>query len=324
MRRREFITLFGGGAAAWSLAAHAESKTVALVGLLGSGFARSSAIFIDAFREGMRDNGLIEERNYVLDVRWAEDDYKRFATLASELAQRRPNIIVVTTIAAGRAARQAAPTAPIVMTGLIDPVGAGLITSLSRPGGNITGISSITQDTTVKAMEVLRTVITRLKTVAVLFNPSNPENRRIVQDLRNQATALQTTIHPIEFKDPDTLDGMIDSLVDDSALLVVGDAALLDLREQIVATALRRRLPTATPIPEFTDVGALIGYGPSRRAIYRGAATYVRKILDGAKPADLPVEQPTFIELSINARTAKALDITIPDSLIARADRVIE
>jgi len=324
MKRREFITLFGGGAAAWTFSAHGQSQTMVLVGVLGSGFARSSAILIDAFKEGMRDSGLIEDRNYVLDVRWAEGDYERFGTLASELAQRRPKVMVVTTIAAGLAARQAAPTTPIVMTGLIDPVGAGLVTSLSRPGGNVTGLSSITQDTTVKALELLRTVIPGLKTVAVLFNPLNPGNRLIIRDLRNQAAALQTTIHLIEFKRPDSLDGMINSLGEDSALLVVGDAALIDLREQIATLALRRRVPTATPIPEFTDVGGLIGYGPSRREIYRRAASYVKKILDGAKPADLPVEQPTLIELSINMRTAKTLDITIPDSLIARADRVIE
>jgi putative ABC transport system substrate-binding protein len=324
MRRREFIALLAGAAGAWSFTSAAQSQTMALIGVLGSGSARSSAVLIDAFKEGMRDNGLIEGRNYVLDVRWAEGDYRRFATLASEIAQRRPNVIIVTTIPAGQAARQAAPTTPIVMTGLIDPVGAGLVASLSRPGGNVTGLSSITQDTTVKALEVLRTAIPTLKTVAVLFNPLNPGNRRIIQDLRNQATALEATMHPIEFKGPDTLDDMIDSLVDDSALLVVGDSALLDLRERIVATALRRRLPTATPTPAFTDVGALIGYGPSRRALYRGAATYVKKILDGAKPADLPVEQPTLIELSINMRTAKTLGITIPDSLLARADRVVE
>ena len=230
----------------------------------------------------------------------------------------------MTTIAAGQAARQAPPTTAIVMTGFIDPVGAGLITSLSRPGGNITGIANFGQETTAKSLELLRTIIPGLKRVAALFNPSNPGNRLVMEHLRNQATASGTSIHPIEFRGADKLDSIIDSLVDDSALLVVTDAALFDLREQIAALALRRRLPTTTPYPEFTDVGGLIGYGPSRRAIYRSAATYVKKILDGAKPADLPVEQPTLIELSINMQTAKVLGITIPDSLIARADRVIE
>jgi putative ABC transport system substrate-binding protein len=324
MRRREFITLLGGASAAWPLTAHAQLQTMALIGVLGSGFARSSAILIDAFKEGMRENGLVEGRNYVLDVRWAEGDYKRFAPLASELAQLRPSVIIVTTIAAGRAAQQAAPTTPIVMTGLIDPVGNGLVASLSRPGGNITGISSISQDTTVKGLELLRTVVPKLKVVAALFNPLNPGNRLIMEDLRNQAATLEISIHPLEFKGPDTLDSVIDTLVDEGALLIVGDAALIDVREQIAALALHHRLPTVTSVPEFTDVGALIGYGPSRRAIYRSAATYVKKILDGAKPADLPVEQPTLIELSINMQTARALDLTIPDTLIARADRVIE
>jgi putative ABC transport system substrate-binding protein len=324
MRRRDFVKAIVVSAATRPFAARAQSQTISLIGLLSGGFAASSAILVDSFNQGMRENGLVEKRDYLLDARWAEGDYTRLAALAAELAQRAPRVIIVTTIAAAHAAQQATSGTPIVMTGLIDPVGAGLIANLARPGGNTTGLSSMTEDTTVKGLELLRTVIPTLKTVAVLFNPANPGSRAIMQNLRDQAATLHIPIHPIEFNGPDTLENTLDAATDDSALLVVGDISLQDLRERIAALALQKHLPTVTSAPEFTDAGALLGYGPPRSAMYREAATYVKKILNGAKPADLPVEQPTLIELSINMRTAKALGVTIPDTLIARADRVIE
>lgn len=322
MRRRDFIMLFGVVAAAGPRAARAQQPVV--IGVLGSGFADSSAILIDAFKQGMGENGLAEGRDYVLDVRWAEGDYTRFAALAAELTQRKSSLIVVSTIAAARAAQQTAPTTPVVMTGLIDPVGAGLIASLARPGGNTTGLSSMAQDMTAKGLELLRTVIPTAKTIAALFNPANPGNHLIMEDVRIQAATLGMTIRPIEFNGPAALDATIEAAAGHDALLVVGDATLIDLRERIAALALRHRLPIVSSMPELTDAGALIGYGPPRREIYRRAATYVKKVLDGDKPADLPVEQPTLIELSINMRTAKTLGIAIPDIMLVRAERVIE
>jgi putative ABC transport system substrate-binding protein len=324
MRRREFIRLFSSTVVAWPLTARGQQPAVALIGILGSGFPTSSAIFVDAFKQGMAENGLAEGRDYTLDVRWAEGDYTRFATLAADLAQREPKVILVSTIPAGRIAQQIAPTIPLVMTGLIDPVGAGLIASLARPGNNTTGISNMAQDMTAKSLELLRSVVPTIRTVAVLFNPANPGNHLILDDVRNKAATLSATVRPIEFRGFDTLDTTIEAATGNDALLMIGDAALIDLREPIATLALRHRLPTASSIPEFTDVGALIGYGPSRRALYKRAATYVKKLLDGAKPSDLPVEQPTEIELSINMRTAKALGLVFPDTLIARADRVVE
>jgi putative ABC transport system substrate-binding protein len=272
----------------------------------------------------MAENGLAEGRNYVLDARWAEGDYTRFAALAADLAQRKPKVILVTTIPAGRIAQQLAPTVPLVMVGLIDPVGAGLIASLARPGNNTTGVSNMAQDMTAKGLELLRTVVPTIKTVAVLFNPANPGNHLILEDVRNKAATLSVMVRPVEFKGPDALDTTIEVATGNDASLMIGDAALIDLRERVAALALQHRLPTVSTVPEFTDAGALIGYGPSRRALYKRAATYVKKVLDGAKPSDLPVEQPTEIELSINVRTAKALGLVFPDTLIARADRVIE
>ena len=322
LKRREFITLLGS-AAVWPRVARGQFKP-AIIGVLGSGFAQSSAFLIDALKEGMNENGLAEGRDYVLDVRWAEGDYTRFAALAFELLERKSSVIIVTTIAAARAAQQVAPATPIVMTGLIDPVGAGLIASLARPGNNTTGVSNMIQDMSAKGLELIREVAPTAKTIAALFNPNNPGSRLILEDVRSQAAKLGMTIQPIEFKGSAVLDATLEAAAGRDALLVVANSALLDLRERIAGLALRHRLPTFSSIPEFTDAGALVGYGPSRRDSYRRAATYVKKVLEGAKPANIPVEQPTLIELSINMQTARALGIVIPDALLIRAERVIE
>jgi putative tryptophan/tyrosine transport system substrate-binding protein len=322
LKRREFIALLGS-AAAWPRVARGQSK-FAIIGVLGSGSAQSSGFLIDAFKEGMNDNGLSEGRNYELDVRWAEGDYKHFAALAFELVERKSSVIVATTIAAARAAQQVAPGTPIVMTGLIDPVGAGLIASLARSGNNTTGISNMIQDMSAKGLELIREIVPTAKIIAVLFNPNNPGSRLILEDVRSQAAKLGMTIQPIEFQGSAVLDATVGTAAGHDALLVVADSALLDLRERIAGLALRHRLPTFSSIPEFTDGGVLVGYGPSRRDSYRRAATYVKKLLEGAKPADIPVEQPTLIELSINMQTARALGLVIPNALLARADRVIE
>jgi len=322
-RRREFIALLGGAAAAWPRMARAQSKP-AIIGVLGSGSAQSSAFLIDAFKGGMNENGLTEGRDYVLDVRWAEGDYTRFASLAFELLERKSSVIIVTTIAAARAAQQVAPATPIVMTGLIDPVGVGLIASLARPGNNTTGISNMIQDMSAKGLELIREVVPTGKTIAVLFNPNNPGSRLILEDVRSEAARLGMTIQPIEFKGSVALDAALKAAAGRDALLVVADSTLLDLRERIAGLALRNRLPTFSSIPEFTDGGVLVGYGPSRRDSYRRAATYVKKVLEGIKPADIPVEQPTLVELSINMQTARALGLVIPNALVVRAQRVIE
>jgi putative tryptophan/tyrosine transport system substrate-binding protein len=322
VKRREFITLLGG-AAALPRAARGQSKPP-IVGVLGSGSAQSSSSLIDALKQGMNENGLTEGRDYLLDVRWAEGDYTRFAVLAFELLERKSSVIIVTTIAAARAAQKMAPATPIVMTGLIDPVGVGLITSLARPGNNTTGVSNMIQDVSAKGLELLREVAPTAKAIATLFNPNNPGSRLILEDVRSQAAKLGMTIQPIEFKGSAALDATLEAAAGRDALLVVADSTLLDLGNRIAGLALRHRLPTISSIPEFTDAGVLVGYGPSRRDSYRRAATYVKKVLEGAKPADIPVEQPTLIELSINMQTARALGIVIPDALLARAERVIE
>ena len=325
MRRREFIGLPAGSAAIWLLARRVQAQSKpAVIAVMGSGFPASSAIFIESFKLGMSENGLSEVRDYVLELRWAEGDYTRFPALIAELMQRTPHVMMVTTISAARVAKEIAPTTPLVMTGLIDPVGAGLIASLARPGGNTTGVANLVQDMTVKGLELLRVAVPAAKAIATLFNPANLGNRQILEGLRTHAATLEITIVPIEFTGSSALDATIQSAKGNDALLVLGDAALVDQRERIAMLALHNRLPTLTSVPEFTDVGGLISYGPSRRDIYRHAAKFVKRILDGAKPADLPVEQPTLIELSINMQSARELGISIPDTLLARADRVIE
>ena len=325
MRRREFITLVGS-AVAWPLAARAQQPRP-VIGFLVSGSSDSFAIFVNAFKQGMLDNGMVEVRDYLLDLRFADGDYGRFPTLADEVVQRKPAAIIVTTISAARAAQRATSTIPIVMTGLIDPVGVGLIASLARPGGNITGLSNMAQDVMPKLVEILRTTFPTIRMIAILFNPNNPANREMMsKEIPAQASSIGVTIRPVEFRGAKELDATFAALGQQppEALVIMSDAALYDLRERISALALRHRLATIAYVPEFTDVGALMSYGPPRRAMYRRSADYVKKILSGAKPADLPVQQPTQMELSINLRTAKTLGITIPDGLVARADRIVD
>ena len=324
MRRREFITLLGV-AAAWPLAARAQEKPVRLA-LLGSGAAQSSGIFVDALKQGLADNGLVEGQNYVLDVHWAEGEYGRFPALAADAAKQNPSVILATTIAAVRAAQRASSTIPIVMTTINDPVGAGLVASLARPGGNTTGIANLSEDVTPKVLEILRVVIPTATVIAALFNPANPSNLAMLDKIHACAQAVGITVRRVELKAPGELERVFGAMVGQrpDALLVINDASILDLRERIMGLALQHRLPVASSFPEFTDAGAIAGYGPPRLELYRRSAYYVKRILDGAKPADLPVEQPTRIELSVNLKTAKELGISIPDSLLARADRVIE
>jgi ABC-type uncharacterized transport system substrate-binding protein len=323
LRRREFITLLGGAAVAWPMEAGAQQPERLV--LLGSGAAQSSNIFVEALKQGLADNGLIEGKAYVLDVRWAEGEYGRFPALAADAVKQNPSLIIATTIAAVRAAQRASSTIPIVMTTINDPVGAGLVASLARPGGNTTGIANLSEDVTPKVLEILHMIIPTATRIAALFNPANPSNLSMLDKVQAYARIIGTMVQPAEVKAPGELErefGAIIGLRPD-ALLVINDASILDLRERIMGLALQHRLPVASSYPEFTDAGAIAGYGPPRLELYRRSAYYVKRILDGAKPADLPVEQPTRLQ-SINLKTAKALGISIPDSVLARADRVIE
>ena len=325
MKRREFITLLGGAAAAWPLTAHAQHDRV-LIAFLGSSWAESSAPLVAAFKQGMRENGLIEGKDYLFEARWAEGAYERFPTLTRELVDRVPSVLIVGTITAARAAQRATSTIPIVMASMNDPVGQGLVASLSKPGGNTTGLANLYEDATPKLLELLRDTIPKSAVISAILNPGNPSNRVFLANLRAQSGNLNLSVRSAELTKMTDLDAVMAQLVTPppDALLLIPDAAVMDLGDRIVKIAMRNGVPVFSPSPDLVDVGALVGYGASRRENYRRSAYYVKRILDGARPGDLPVEQPTRIVLSVNLKTAKALGLTVPPQLLARADEVIE
>jgi putative tryptophan/tyrosine transport system substrate-binding protein len=326
MRRREFITLLGG-TIAWPCAARAQ-KSLVRIGYLASG-SSTSPIGIDrvaALKEGLRDNGLIEGRDYVLETRFAAGEYDHFPDLARELAQARVSIIVTNTIASVRAAQKLSPPLPIVMVPINDPVGVGLVTSLARPGGNTTGIASLNEDLTPKLLEYQRMILPKARVLAALFNPSNPSNLRFLNDLGPRAGGMGMTILPIELKSPQGLDAAFSVIAAHrpDVLQVLADSGNIDFSDRISALALAQKLPSFSSISTYAEHGGLLSYGANAKKFYLRAGYYVKKILDGANPGDLPVEQPTQIELWINLKTAKVLDLDIPMNLRQLADQLIE
>ena len=311
----------------WPLAARAQKSPVR-VGYLASG-SGTSPIGIDrvaAIKEGLRDQGLIEGRDYVLETRFAAGEYGRFPDLARELAQAGVGIIVTNTIASVRAAQKLSPPLPIVMMPINDPVGVGLVASLARPGGHTTGIASLNEDLTPKLLEYLRAILPKARVLAALFNPGNPSNLRFLDDLGPRAAAMGMKVVPIELKSPQGLDAAFSAIAAHrpDALQVLGDSGNLDLSDRIAALALAQKLPSFSSVSTYAEYGGLLAYGASSRKFYVRAGYYVKKILDGANPGDLPVEQPTLIELCINMKTAKALGIDIPTNLQQLADQIIE
>lgn len=326
MRRREFIALVGG-ATALPFAAPAQ-KAPTKIGFLYAGAAVSptTAAQITEINEGLRENGMIEGRDYVLESRFAAGKYERFPEMARELAQVGVSVILVSAVSAVRAAQSLRPPVPVVMIAINDPVGTGLVTSLARPGGYTTGMATLNEDLTPKMLEFQRMIVPEAKVLGVLFNPANPTNPPMLDDLRARAGAMGMTVHSVILRSPDELDAALSTLAagQPDALQLVGDSANLYLSDRIAAFAIEHRLPFFATWPPMVELGGLLAYGPSRRKLTFRAAYYVKRILDGASPADLPVEQPTQIELWINLKTAKALGIDVPFQLQQLADRVIE
>ena len=257
MKRREFMALLGGAALSGALPAGAQKRT-ALIGLLGSGSAQSSGVFVDSLKEGLSDSSLREGRDYALDLRWAEGDYERFPAFARELVDRNADVILATTIAAVRAAQRATSVIPIVMTSITNAVGAGLVASLARPGGNTTGISNPNEDLTPKLLDHFREIMPRARVIATLGNPANPSTSGLVEVMRGQTAAFGATVNPFEAKTTGELDATFNGIAksNSDALLIVPDALLIDLREPIASLALKHRIPTLSTIPELTDVAA--------------------------------------------------------------------
>jgi ABC-type uncharacterized transport system substrate-binding protein len=282
--------------------------------------------FLQAFRQGLRELGYVEGQNIAIELRWAEGQYDRLPGLAVELVRLKVNIIVAAGPSAVQAAKQATETIPIVMPAIADPVAMGFVASLARPGGTITGISNMQPELVGKQLELLKEMLPKLSRVALLGNPANPGNVPLVRYAQDAARTLGIRLHPLEARDPREIDSAFAEIsrVRADAVIVLSDTVLLDSRTRIADHAVRRRLATVFGASEFTEAGGLLTYGPSISDGYRRAARYVDKILKGAKPADLPVEQPTKFQLLINLKTAKVLGLTIPPSLLHRADEVIQ
>lgn len=326
MRRRKIIGL-AGSLAGWSLSARAQVKPLR-VGYMASGAATSlnSAVQIEAISQGLRDNGLTAGRDYLLETRFAAGDYKRFPEMARELAKAGVDVILAGTIASVRAAQGLSPPVPIVMLAINDPEGNGLIASLARPGGVTTGMSTLNRDLTPKMLEIQREFLPNCRSVVALFNPGNPSNVLYVERLRALAGESGVAVMPIELASREALGEASARIAErrPDALQVIADSGTVDLLDQIVAVALAQKLPSFSTMPEIAVFGGLAGYGPSQRQLLGRAGYFVRRIVDGVHPGEIPVEQPARFDLVINLRTARAIDLTVPPILLARADEVIE
>ena len=326
MKRREFITLLGG-AAAWPVAARAQQPMgkIRRLGVLFPGLPESS--FGKAMRDRLRALGYIEGRDTILETRWAEGKVERLTELAAELAALQLDAIIAFTTPAALAARKATTTTtPVVFLYVADPVGAGVVPSLARPAGNVTGISLLATELSAKRLEILLEIAPNTSRVAMLWNDSNPGMVLCARETQNVAPKLGVIIESIGVHDLINFDSAFTSIENGriDALLTLVDPFTSQHRNRIVEFAARRRLPAIYEAREFVEVGGLISYGPNLVAIEQRAAEYVDKILKGAKAADLPVEQPTKFEMLINMKTAKALSLSIPQSIMLRGDQVIE
>jgi ABC-type uncharacterized transport system substrate-binding protein len=324
MKRREVLTLLGGGAAAWPLATSAQQAgklpTIGFVGSNASGWGPWTAAFVAR----LHDLGWIEGRTVGIEYRWSEGRPERIAEIAAEFVRRNVDI-VVTNDSSAPTIKQATSVIPIVFVLGNDPIGTGLVTNLARPGGNVTGLSVQQTETDSKRLELLREVVPRLRRVAVVANFGNPSSVRQTRELQAAADALGLEVVPLEIRRADDIATAFAALnAQADALYIVQDALIVANTTRIMTFALTARLPTSFNGRDFVPFGGLMSYGPSYPALFRRTADLVDKILRGTKPGDIPVEQPTKFELVFNLSTAKALGITIPSNVLALADEVIE
>ena len=327
MRRRDFIIFLAGAMAAWPLAGRAQQKAMPVIGVLSTGSPSASwGPIMDAFRQGLSEAGYVEGQNVAIEYRWAEGHYDRLPALAADLVGRKVDLIMANSPPSALAAKSATSTIPIVFRSGADPVGDGLVASLARPGGNLTGVSFIADELTAKRLELLSELVPRVGVIALLMNPNNATAERVIRDVQEAARTKGLQFHVLKASSESEIDTAFASLVQlhAEALLVAADPFLSSRREQLVALASRHAVPSIYAWREFAASGGLISYGPSLTSAFRLVGHYAGKILKGAKPADLPVEQPTKFELVINLKTAKALGLTLPPSLLARADQVID
>jgi len=323
--RRAFISLLGG-AAAWPFAAHTQQTgKVPTIGLLGAATSSAWAPWTSAFVKRLHELGWVEGHTIAIEYRWAEGNRDRMAEIAAEFARLNVDVIVTSGTPTVIAVKQATSVIPIVFATAANPVGTGLVASLPRPGGNVTGLSLQQADLAGKRLELLREFIPDLRRLAILANVGSPNAVMDMHEVQAAAKTLGLEVIPFEVRRAEDIAPGVETLKDRAeALYIPSDPLINSNWTRINALALGARLPTLYAVREVVEVGGLISYGPNRLDLYRRAADYVDKILRGAKPADLPVEQPIKFELVVNLKTAKALGLTIPESLLLRADEVIE
>jgi putative ABC transport system substrate-binding protein len=327
MGRREFVALLGG-AAAWPLAARAQQAAMPVIGFLSARSARDSALLLPAFHQGLKEVGYVEGQNVAIEYRWADDHYDRLPALAADLVRQKAAVVVAAISASALAAKAATSTIPIVFTIGGDPVRLGLVAGLNRPGGNATGVSLLTVELLPKRLELLREVIPNVTAIGVFVNPASPTIDIQLRELQDAAQSLGLQLHIVNATSGRDFDRAFATFVQlQAGGLVLGSEPLFSGRGhsvQLGALAARHALPAIAEVREFAAAGGLMSYGISFAAGYRLAGVYVGRILKGEKPADLPVQQSTRVELVINLKAAKALGLTFPLSLLGRADEVIE
>ena len=326
LKRREFITLLGGVATAWPLAARAQQPAkIARIGFLGSTSPSAVEGRLERFRTGLRDLGYVEGQNILIDFRWAEGRYTRLAEFAAELIRLKVDILATYGTPATLAAKQATTTVPIVMIVSGDAIATGIVSSLAYPGGNVTGSTFFSPELGVKSLELLKEAYPSASRIAVLVNPGNPVIAAEMQAMTLAAKSLKLELQPFEARQANEIDSMVSTVLKArfDALAVTDDSVFIGNAERVAEIATRNRLPT-TGFVALARAGGLTGYGIELADLWYRGATFVNKILKGAKAADLPVEQPTKFVLALNVKTAKALGLEIPPALLARADEVIE
>jgi putative tryptophan/tyrosine transport system substrate-binding protein len=326
VRRRELVLLLGGAMTAAN-GLYAQQKAMPVIGFLGAASPGPNAPYVAAFHQGLGDSGYVAGRNVAIEYRWAEGQYDRLPALAADLVGRRVDVILASGgDRSALAGKNATSTIPIVFTGVSDPVGYGLVASFSRPGGNATGMSPFSDELNVKRIELLSELAPQARVIALLVNLNNAAVERTIRDAQEAAQVKGVQLHILKASTESEIDVAVATLVQPHAggLLVTADPFFNSRREQLVALASRYAVPAIYEFREFAAAGGLSSYGPSLGSMYRQAGVYAGRILAGAKPADLPVQQPTTFELVVNLTTAKALGLTVPPSILARADEVIE
>ena len=327
MRRREFITLLGGAAVTWPLAARAQQPATPVIGYLGPGSAKSDDFRVAAFRQGLKESGYVEGQNVMIDYRWAEDHHDRLPAMAADLVRRQVTVIVATSTPSTLAAKAATTTIPIVFEVASDPVKLGFVSSLSRPGGNVTGASQLGEEVLPKRLELLHELLPTARVMALLVNPADPALAEAqVGAALSAAKTFGLELHVLNASSERDFDAVFAKLVELRAggLVIGGDALFTGHNDQLAALTIRHSVAAIYQRREFVAAGGLIGYGTNLADTHRLVGIYTGRILKGEKPANLPVQQATKVELYINLKTAKALGINVPNTLIGRADEVFE